>query len=103
MEHFNSSLKSATWTRAAASDDLQPASATEKITQKHGCMVNNSSVPHFPSSPPPNPNSCAAVIPAAAATSTAQGYGVDIAYPSLGELIKGAVSKVLLHFVCVSP
>lgn len=66
-------------------------------------MVNNSSVPHFPLSPPPNPNSCAAVIPAAAATSTAQGYGVDIGYPSLGELIKGAVSKVLLHFVCVSP
>lgn len=32
VEHFNSSLKSATWTRAAASDDLQPASATEKIT-----------------------------------------------------------------------
>lgn len=61
--------------------------------------MNNSPVPHFPSAlspaillaPPP------LLIPAA--TSTAQGHSVDIAYPSPNELIKGAVSKVLLRFV----
>lgn len=57
--------------------------------------MNNSCVPHFPSAPTPPP--CSSLIPAA--TSRAQGHGVDIAYPSLNELIKGAVSKVLLRFV----
>lgn len=73
-------------------------------THQHDYTVNNSSVPHLPLSsthaPPSLPNTlflCSSLI--LASTSRAQGHGVDIAYPSLNELIKGAVSKVLLRFV----
>lgn len=47
--------------------------------------------------PPPHPTPCSSLNPAA--TFRAQGHGVNIAYPSLNELIKGAVSNLLLRFV----
>ena len=99
--HFNSSPKSAAWTRAAASDDLPPASpAAEPHSYQHGCTVNNSPVPHFLAAPTPHARS--SLIPAAPCR--AQGHGVDIAYPSLNELIKGAVFKVLsrLVYLCMT-
>lgn len=52
--------------------------------------MNNSTVPHFPLSAPPLLRQ---ILPQPKAIT------VDIAYPSPNELIKGAVSKVLLRFV----
>ena len=92
VEHFNSSLKSAARTWAADFNDPLPASAAEK-NDTHGntTVADNSAVPQHPHGP--------FLTPAVASPSTAQGHNVDIAYQSLNELIKGAASEVLLHFV----